>query len=555
MSSAARRSGDDACARRRQWRSTVREEHRPPPPTGEHPPPAGEHPPRTGEHPPPTGEHPPPTGEHPPPTGEHSPPTGEHPPPTGEHPPPTREHPSPIDSQRPAEPQSADDGNVGAQPSGDIHSRLTALRLNLARYQQLRSDRLSRLTSDIRATQNLLACQTAEVKSVQRREEGEEAIREAISWIEVEVSNPMRLERHEELGEILSDLEDQCERCCEMYDGVPHGVSGSISPRSGAATLPSGKQVTITVTPPDGSTLSRSPPDGSRFSRSPPGGGQVMAAQSDSNDVSPVDGSNSAPALMNGVSSSISPTRTAFPLDGRSSSKSRSPSGVSSSSGGTLTLDGSSSPTAQLTPTRRSLIRSLTLACSRRLHRSGSLPARLPKAAIPAPLPALVRPRFFLRFSTDGSSGGGARVVVETRSDVAPRLARLFAAGCGGPYRGSAVLRCVPGWWLQAGPIDTAAVVCPRLADSHAPRLETRPGAVELLSARLGADEDSGEAGGGGWLVGPQFFIHLRSYSFTAVLGYVVEGLEQAARLASSGDPRAGYAPRRPISIVQCGQL
>ena len=55
--------------------------------------------------------------------------------------------------------------------------------------------------------------------------------------------------------------------------------------------------------------------------------------------------------------------------------------------------------------------------------------------------------------------------------------------------------------------------------------------------------------------MGPQFFIHLRSYSFTNVLGYVVEGLEQVARLASSGDPAAEYRPRRPISISQCGQL
>ncbi|KAF0294020.1 Peptidyl-prolyl cis-trans isomerase [Amphibalanus amphitrite] len=265
-------------------------------------------------------------------------------------------------------------------------------------------------------------------------ESEEDAIRQVIDWVEVELSAPMREERREEIGQILADVEEQCEHCCE------------------------------------------------------------------------------------------------------------------------------------------NLARAVVFACTR-LRRSGSLPARLPKTAISAPLPAPVRPRFLLRFSTDGGTVGGA-VVVETRPEVAPRLAALFAAGCAGPYRGARVLRCVPGWWLQAGPVDSAAAgqasaVCARLAESHETRLETRPGAVELLSARLGAsedDEDATDSGGdggaarrpprgGGWLVGPQFFIHLRSYSFTHVLGYVVEGLEHVARLASSGDPRAAYTPRRSIWVAECGPL
>lgn len=48
-----------------------------------------------------------------------------------------------------------------------------------------------------------------------------------------------------------------------------------------------------------------------------------------------------------------------------------------------------------------------------------------------------------------------ARLVIELRPDMAPRLCENFTLLCTGSrgfgYRGSQVFRCLPGWWLQGG--------------------------------------------------------------------------------------------------------
>ncbi|KAJ2939844.1 hypothetical protein O0L34_g18039 [Tuta absoluta] len=185
---------------------------------------------------------------------------------------------------------------------------------------------------------------------------------------------------------------------------------------------------------------------------------------------------------------------------------------------------------------------------------AGALPAS--GAASPSPRAPSVSPfpLLFFEMEVDGVCWG--RVVVEARSDVAPRMARNFealatgAAGVG--YRGCAVFQCWENESVITGDVE--------LNSGRGGRAALAPGAFLPDESRLGAVRGavgmrrSQKRHDNLGLVASQFRIVLREMrGFTAIFGFVAEGLELVDRLSRTGDT-AGK-PHATILISNCGRL
>ncbi|XP_071543982.1 uncharacterized protein [Panulirus ornatus] len=198
---------------------------------------------------------------------------------------------------------------------------------------------------------------------------------------------------------------------------------------------------------------------------------------------------------------------------------------------------------------------------SRRLAHNGraSKVAMLrPALSLEAPMPTIQPlPRVYLDLSIEGIKQT-ARVVIELRPDMAPQLCENFTVLCTGTrgfgYRGSQVFRCLPGWWLQGGDFQSndgeggrAALGDDELISAETTDLEPRPGAVEMLCM---STNDKGSL-----MVGSQFFIHVKKYSYTHVFAYVIDGLDLVDKMTQLGDSAQVYRPSKTITIADCGLL
>ncbi|KAK8733046.1 hypothetical protein OTU49_006733 [Cherax quadricarinatus] len=198
---------------------------------------------------------------------------------------------------------------------------------------------------------------------------------------------------------------------------------------------------------------------------------------------------------------------------------------------------------------------------SRRLAHNGraSKVAMLrPALSLEAPMPT-IQPltRVYLDLNIEGIKPT-ARVVIELRPDMAPQLCENFTLLCTGArgfgYRGSQVFRCLPGWWLQGGDFQSndgeggrAALGDDELISAETTDLEPRPGAVEMLC--MSTNEK------GKLMVGSQFFIHVKKYSYTHVFAYVIDGLDLVDKMTQLGDSTHVYRPTKTITIADCGLL
>ncbi|XP_069169086.1 uncharacterized protein [Procambarus clarkii] len=198
---------------------------------------------------------------------------------------------------------------------------------------------------------------------------------------------------------------------------------------------------------------------------------------------------------------------------------------------------------------------------SRRLPNNGraSKVAMLrPALSLEAPMPTIQPlPRVYLDLSIEGIKQT-ARVVIELRPDMAPQLCENFIMLCTGArgfgYRGSQVFRCLPGWWLQGGDFQNndgeggrAALGDDELISAETTELEPRPGAVEMLC--MSTNEK------GKLMVGSQFFIHVKKYSYTHVFAYVIDGLDLVDKMTQLGDSTHVYRPTKTITIADSGLL
>ncbi|XP_066973453.1 uncharacterized protein [Macrobrachium rosenbergii] len=198
---------------------------------------------------------------------------------------------------------------------------------------------------------------------------------------------------------------------------------------------------------------------------------------------------------------------------------------------------------------------------SRRLAHNGR-PSKVamlrPALSLEAPMPTIQPlPRVFLDLAIEGIKQT-ARIVIELRPDMAPKLCDNFTALCTGHrgfgYRGSQMFRCLPGWWIQGGDFQSndgeggrAAIGDSELISAETTELEPKPGAVEMLCM---STNDKGSL-----MVGSQFFIHVKKYSYTHVFGYVIEGLDLIDKMTQLGDATQVYRPSKAITIADCGRL
>lgn len=163
-------------------------------------------------------------------------------------------------------------------------------------------------------------------------------------------------------------------------------------------------------------------------------------------------------------------------------------------------------------------------------------------------------PLLFFNLEVDGAPFG--RVVVEARSDVAPRMARNFVAlatsELGLSYRGCAVFQCWENESVITGDFELNNGRGGRSAfeESFFMPDDTRLAAVRGAVGMRRSQKRHDNLG----LVGSQFRIVLREMrGFTAIFGYVVEGLELVDRLSRTGD--SAGKPQAAILIASCGQL
>ncbi|XP_068219046.1 uncharacterized protein [Palaemon carinicauda] len=198
---------------------------------------------------------------------------------------------------------------------------------------------------------------------------------------------------------------------------------------------------------------------------------------------------------------------------------------------------------------------------SRRLAHNGR-PSKVamlrPALSLEAPMPTIQPlPRIFLDLAIEGIKQT-ARIVIELRPDMAPKLCDNFTALCTGTrgfgYRGSQIFRCLPGWWVQGGDFQSndgeggrAAIGDSELISAETTDLEPKPGSVEMLCM---STNDKGSL-----MVGSQFFIHVKKYSYTHVFGYVIEGLDLIDKMTQLGDSAQVYRPSKTITIADCGRL
>ncbi|KAB7498189.1 Peptidyl-prolyl cis-trans isomerase [Armadillidium nasatum] len=137
------------------------------------------------------------------------------------------------------------------------------------------------------------------------------------------------------------------------------------------------------------------------------------------------------------------------------------------------------------------------------------------------------------------------RVVIELRPDKAPKLCENFIRLCTGKsgygFTGSKIFRCLPGWWIQGGDFETnngeggRSAMEAELIPAETTDLEPRPGALEMLCVSTNRE--------GNLMVGSQFFVHVKKYSYTHVFGYVLDGLDLIESLSKLGNPVEVYRP------------
>ncbi|CAG5032449.1 unnamed protein product [Parnassius apollo] len=163
-------------------------------------------------------------------------------------------------------------------------------------------------------------------------------------------------------------------------------------------------------------------------------------------------------------------------------------------------------------------------------------------------------PLFYFNLEVNGLPFG--RVVIEVRSDLAPRMARNFkvlATGeLGVGYRGCTVFQCWENESVITGDYELNNGRGGRSAfeESYFMPDDTKMAAVRGSVGMRRSQKRHDNLG----LVGSQFRIVLREMrGFTAIFAFVVEGLEIVDRLSRTGD--SSGKPQSTILIASCGKL
>lgn len=169
--------------------------------------------------------------------------------------------------------------------------------------------------------------------------------------------------------------------------------------------------------------------------------------------------------------------------------------------------------------------------------------------------PSMQYPIYYFNIEINGSPCG--RILIEVRSDVAPKMAKNFSAltlgELGFGYKGCQIFQCWENESIITGDFELNNGRGGRSVFEEAAYFMPDDTKIMAIRGSVGMRRSQKRHDNMG-LVGSQFRIILREMrGFTGIFGYVVEGLELVEKISQTGD--SAGKPQSSVMISSCGKF